>query len=150
LLTCGAYVESNPVRGASAETGIYVQYSESVERWSQLAWLEYREHTRLFKRFGPVEVRVLNPPYWSIGKIGRYWDQDVADLVAVFTRQPPDALALATLWSRVLRASPQSTLLASVRRQALHFFETHGAAIWGPTLPLERIKPLFTPPAPRA
>lgn len=132
------------VQAARDETAIHVQYSESVERWSQLAFLDYRKHTRPFKRFGALDVRVLDPLYWSIGKIGRYWDQDIKDLIAVFQRHHTDPVALATLWHEVLRRSPKSTQLASVRRQALHFFETHGPRIWGSALPLERIRTLFS------
>ena len=131
------------VQEVSAKTGIGVQYAESVERWSQVTFLDYRRHTRPVKRFGTIEVRILQPVYWSIGKIARYWEQDIKDLVSVFHREKPDPLKLAEIWALALRRSPRSTQLALVRRQALHFFRTFGKRIWGSRYRPERIERLF-------
>ena len=119
------------VREVSARTGIGAQFAESVERWSQLSFLDYRRHTRRFRRFGAMEVRILEPAYWSIGKIGRYWDQDIQDMRAVFRKQRPDPVQIARVWARALARSPRSNQLALVRRQAVHFFKTYGKEIWG-------------------
>lgn len=132
------------VRGVTANTGIGAQYAESVERWSPLTLLDYRRHTRRVKRFGAIDVRVLEPAYWSIGKMGRYWDQDVQDMLAVFRRHKPDPLALARLWHRAIRRSPKSTQLALARRQALHFFGTFGRKIWGSSFSMEPIQRVFS------
>lgn len=132
------------VRGVTANTGIGAQYAESVERWSQLTLLDYRRHTRRVKRFGAIDVQVLEPAYWSIGKMGRYWDQDVQDMLAVFRRHKPDPLALARLWHRAIRRSPKSTQLALARRQALHFFGTFGRKIWGSSFSMEPIQRVFS------
>ena len=132
------------MRATMAETKIGAQYAESVDRWSQITFLDYRRHTRSVKQFGAIEVRVLEPGYWSIGKIGRYWDQDIQDMIAVFTREQPDPVELARLWSRAIAESPRSTQLSLVKRQALHFFETFGRRIWGDAFSIERIHHVFT------
>jgi hypothetical protein len=135
------------VRKVTEETGIGAQCAESIERWSELTLLDYRRHSRRVGRFGAIEVRVLEPEYWSIGKIGRYWDQDIQDMIAVFKRQKPNPVRLAQIWARAISRSPKSTQLALVRRQALHFFRTSGTEIWGKTLPLEKVNTLFSLPS---
>lgn len=131
------------MRDVTAQTGIGAQYAESVERWSQLTLLDYRRHTKRTGRFGAIDVHVLEPAYWSIGKMGRYWDQDIQDMVAVFQRHKPDPLALARLWHRAIMRSPKSTQLQLAKRQALHFFETFGTKIWGSSFSMEPIRRLF-------
>ncbi len=135
------------VRKVSEKTGIGAQCAESIERWSELTLLNYRRHSRKVGRFGAIEVRVLEPEYWSIGKIGRYWDQDIQDMIAVFKRQKPDPVRLAQVWAKAIARSPKSTQLALVRRQAIHFFRTSGKEIWGDALPLGKINALFSLPS---
>ena len=131
------------VRQVSARTGIGAQFAESVERWSQLSFLDYRRHARRFRKFGALEVRILEPAYWSIGKIGRYWDQDIQDMRAVFRKQRPAPAQVARVWIRALASSPKSSQLALVRRQAAHFFKTYGKEIWGEVFALEPVLGMF-------
>ena len=124
-------------------TGIGAQFGTSVERWSELSMLDYAKHKKLFHRFGNLTVYVLEPPYWSIGKVARYWDQDIQDMISVFSHEKTDPLALANVWQRVLKESQPSTLLFNLKKQMSHFFKTHGPGIWGKSLPLDKILPLF-------
>ncbi len=135
------------VRKASLKTGLGAQYAESVERWSSLTLLDYRRHARRVGSFGAIEVRVLEPEYWSIGKMGRYWDQDIQDMRTVFRRQRPDPMRLSRIWSKAIAQSPKSTQLALARRQALHFFQTFGKEIWGDSFPSASVQRLFVPKA---
>lgn len=141
-----SWEEFNKVaREASVHTGIGAQYAESVERWSQVTLLDYRRHTRLLGRFGTIEVRILDTEYWSIGKIARYWDQDIQDMLAVFQREKPDPLRVARVWAKAIAHSPRSTGLDLTKRQVLHFFRTFGKGIWGPSFDVKPIEKLFHP-----
>lgn len=131
------------VQRVTQKTGLGAQCAESIERWSQLTLMDYRKHTKPVGVFGAIRVRILEPEYWSIGKVGRYWDQDVQDMLVVFKRHKPDPMKLARLWAKAIAKSPKSTQLALVRRQALHFFQTFGKQIWGDPFPLESIQKLF-------
>ena len=131
------------VAGVSEKTGIGAQYAESIDRWSQIALGDYRRHTLPVSRFGSLKVRVLQPEHWSIGKIARYWDQDIQDMIAVFSRRRPDPAAVARVWAQAIARSPKSTQLALVRRQALHFFRTFGGQIWGPSFRSETVESQF-------
>jgi len=119
-------------------TGIQANYAEDIDRWGLITLLDYRRHTRPYRRFGPLEVRLLDPAYWSIGKMTRYLDPDVRDMVQVFKRQRVPAERLARLWGKALRRSPRSTAVSQFRRQVEHFFRSYGRAIWGREFDPER------------
>ena len=112
-------------------TGISANYAEDIDRWGLISLLDYRRRTTLYRKFSSLEVRLLDPAYWSIGKITRYLDPDVQDLVAVLTRRRVPVARLIRVWARALRASPPSTAQSHFRRQAEHFLRTYGRTIWG-------------------
>ena len=112
-------------------TGIPANVAEDIDRWGMITLLDYRRTSRLYKRFGALEVRLLDPLNWSIGKLTRFLDPDVRDVREVFRRQSVDADAAARLWGRALRASPPSTTQFQFRQNVERFFAREGAAIWG-------------------
>ena len=115
------------------QTGIQVNYAEDIDRWSSITLLDYRRHTEPYRRFGKLSVRLLDPVYWSIGKLGRYFDLDVDDVVTVLRRKHVPAASAISVWARALRASPRSTACTQFRNQAEHFLRTYGRTIWGRT-----------------
>lgn len=115
----------------SRQTGIQVNYAEDIDRWSSITLLDWRRHAVRYRRFGKLDVRVLDPVYWSIGKMGRYFDLDVHDLVAVLTRRRIPATRLIRVWAKALRASPHSPAVFQFRVQVEHFLRVHGRGIWG-------------------
>ena len=122
---------------------IRLQFSESIERWSMISFLDYTRHRVPYKRYGKINATFLKPSYWAIGKVSRYLDQDVQDMVLVFLKDKTDPVRLAKLWRRALDESPDSSQLFNVKKQMSHFFKTHGPGIWGKSLPLDKILPLF-------
>lgn len=119
------------IKKVSRITGIAVNFSEDIDRWSQITFLDYKKHTLLYKTFGKIEVSVLSPDYWSIGKIARYLEPDIDDLVKVLKNNRPSPLRLARLWGKALRKSPRSSASFVFKRQAEHFLRTYGSYIWG-------------------
>lgn len=119
------------VQQATRQTGIAAQFAEDISRWSMISFLDYRRHTRLYRRFGRLEVRILGPAYWAIGKLTRYLDLDVQDLIRVLRRARLAPEPLARLWGRALKASPRSDACWSFRRHVETFFHRHGPAVWG-------------------
>jgi hypothetical protein len=116
---------------ASAGTGVRVQYSTDIDRWSSVAIPPRRRRTRLLRRVGRLSIHLLEPACWAVYKLARYLDSDVEDLRAVLRRQRVPSAGLARLCGESLRASPRSTQLFLFRRQVEHFFREHGAAVWG-------------------
>ncbi len=74
---------SKAVEEASVRTGIAAQYAEDIDRWSAITFMDYKKHTFIYGRFGRTEVRLMEPSYWAIGKLSRYLDPDIGDLVRV-------------------------------------------------------------------
>ncbi len=85
----------------------------------------------------------MDPFYWSIGKITRFWDQDLQDLMEVFGNLKPDPLKVAALWQKALKKSPKSSTLFLVKRNALYFFETFGPKLWGRSFSLVKIRKIL-------
>lgn len=121
----------NAVKETSAITGIAVNFSQDIDRWSQITFLDYKRHLIKYKIFGAVEVFILSPGHWSIGKITRYLDSDVDDLAKVLKNNPVGVVELAALWGRALSRSPRSSACFTFRRHVEHFFKTYGRAVWG-------------------
>jgi hypothetical protein len=119
------------IAAASRVTGLTVQYSADIDRWSSITMPGYQRHTRLYRRFGRVRVHLLEPIYWAVPKLARYLDSDAEDIEAVLLAEGVKPEALARLCGRALRASPRSTAQFLFRQHVEHFFRAHGPAIWG-------------------
>lgn len=131
-----AEVETD-IAAASRVTGVTVQYSTDIDRWSAIAMPNYHRHTRLHRRFGRVWVHLLEPAYWAVPKLARYLDTDAADIQSVLRAQGVKPMPLARLCGRALRTSPRSSAQFSFRQHVEHFFRTHGTTVWGSSFDVE-------------
>ena len=125
------------------ETGIGFQFDESIERWSRISFLDYRNHIKFYKRYGTITVYLLEISYYTLTKVVRYLSQDITDLMTVLQKEKPDPLELANLWHRALQESPLSEKIYQTKRQMHDFFKSNGRKIWGNSCPLEKILPMF-------
>ena len=119
------------IRETGVRTGIAAQYGEDIDHWSSITLLDYQKHKYLFRRFGKIKVYLMEPSYWAIGKLGRYLDSDIRDLVHVLKKTDTSWQALAPLLGKALRESPKSTACFSFRKQVEDFLKTYGRQIWG-------------------
>lgn len=115
---------------AASAVGIAVQYAEDVDRWSSVAIPRERRRTRAWRRFGLLEVELLEPLCWAVYKLARYLDSDVEDLVAVLGNERIDPLELAEICGASLASSPRSSSLWLFRRQVERFFREEGPRVW--------------------
>lgn len=116
---------------AVRKTGIAASAAADIDRRGMITLLDYKKSSRLYRRFGALEVRLLDPPNWSIGKLTRYLEPDVKDVVEVFRRQGVTPIRTAGIWGRALRASPPSTAQFQFRRNVEDFLRQEGARTWG-------------------
>jgi hypothetical protein len=114
-----------------ALTGLGSNYDEDIDRWGMITLMDYREHAKLFKQYGKLKVKILEPAYWSIGKVTRYLQPDIADMEMVFRKQKVPAVLLAEVWGKALKASPRSASLLLFRKQVEDFWVHSGPKIWG-------------------
>ncbi len=119
------------------QTGIQVNFTEDIDRWNSIVLLDYRRHTMPYRRFGRLAVRLLAPAHWAIGKLTRYFDLDVDDLVRVLRRTHVPVVSTVRLWGKALRESPRSTAVIQFRNQVEHFLKTYGRQVWGPRFDAE-------------
>jgi hypothetical protein len=135
-------------------TGIATSAAADIDRWGMITLLDYKRTSRLYRRFGKLEVRLLDPANWAIGKLTRYLDPDVRDVIEVFRKNGVDATRAARLWGRALRASPPSTAQFQFRRNVEDFLRRRGRATWGPPFDAATVLRAFEraaliPPPPR-
>ena len=130
------------LQNMAAKRGIQVQFSEDLDRWGAVSLLDWKRHTRLHRKSGKLEIRILDPLYFSIGKITRGTQRDVDDLVAVLKAQKVGWEPLVKLWAKALKKSPRSTALPLVKRQMLGFLRAQGPTIWKPFDPDEAVAKL--------
>lgn len=119
------------VRKAISKTGIQANYAEDIDRWGMITLLNYRNNTKFLKKYGNLTLSVLNPAIWSIGKVTRFIDPDIKDMIQVFRKTKISPTRLAETWGKALRKSPRSVTLIRFRRQVESFFKSYGIKIWG-------------------
>ncbi|PIQ88925.1 MAG: hypothetical protein COV72_05775 [Candidatus Omnitrophica bacterium CG11_big_fil_rev_8_21_14_0_20_42_13] len=127
------------IKKTTQTTGISAQFSEDAERWSEISLSDYSEHLKTYKAFKNIAVYFLEPEYWSIGKISRYWDQDIQDMIAVFKHENIGPINLLAVWTTAISQSPLSSQLFSAKKHIFHFFKTFGRKIWDKDYPEEKI-----------
>jgi hypothetical protein len=119
------------IQKAVRETGIQANYTEDIDRWGMITLLDYRKNATLYKKYGKLALYVLDPAYWSIGKMTRFLNPDIQDMIQVFRKKKVSPSKLARVWGKALKESPRSTDLARFRRHVEGFFESYGRKIWG-------------------
>lgn len=122
-------------------TQITPQYAEDIDRWSSIA-LPAKE-SRLVRKIGKVEVRILLPVFWAIGKLTRYLESDSSDLVTVLRKTKASPRLCAQVWGHALAISPPSPVQSRFKHQVENFIEQYGKTIWGKSLDPEKMKILF-------
>ena len=119
------------IRLVSERIGLPAQYSQSIQGWSQISLLDYREASWLYKKFGKVEVRVLSPECWTIGKIGRYLELDRMDISVVLKKKSISWEKILEVWVKALKQSPLSNRSREFRDHVISFLKEEGKAVWG-------------------
>ena len=119
------------VERSSRLTGIPANFAEDIDRWGLISLLEYKRHTKTYRRFGRLRLELMDPAYWSIGKMTRYLESDIRDLEEIFKRRKIPWARLTRLWGTALKKSPRSAALFQFRRQIEDFLRKKGQSIWG-------------------
>ena len=126
------------VNRASTKTGLAANYSQDISHWSMIDFLDYRKKARLYKTIGRVTVKVLSPEHWTIGKMGRFLEIDIRDLLKVIRKQKLKPNRLTALWARAFRRSPLSLEKGHFRDHVFYFLKKYGKKLWGRGFNLEQ------------
>lgn len=131
------------VERTTRRTGVAVSVAEDIDRWGMITLLDYKRTSRRYRKFGLLELRLLHPANWSIGKLTRGSDPDLRDVAEVFRRQHVPVARASGTWGRALRASPASTAQFQFRRNVERFLRERGRRIWGSTFDAEKATAAF-------
>jgi hypothetical protein len=119
------------IRRVSSRLGIAANYSDDISRWSMIDFLNYRRTSIPYKKIGRIDIRLLAPGYWTIGKMARFLEIDAKDIIKVIKKNRLPAGSLVSLWARALRASPLSLAKGQFRRNVENFLNMYGKRLWG-------------------
>ena len=119
------------VKKISSRTGIEVNYSEDIGHWSMIDFLEYRDKAIPYKKMGKLDIKLMAPEYWTIGKIARFLEMDTSDIIHVIRKKKIDADRLIQLWARAFKASPLSLTKKQFLDHVNSFIKTYGKRAWG-------------------
>lgn len=127
----------------SRKAGVAVNFSENVGHWSMVDYLDYRKTAVAYKVFGKLNVKLIAPRYWTIGKIARYYALDARDVAAIIRKQKLDPKPLVLLWKRALDSSDLSLELGQFKKHAAHFLKTYGRRLWGKRFDYQKMTALL-------
>jgi hypothetical protein len=113
------------------KTGLDVNYSEDISHWSMISFLDYRQGALPYKKFGLLEVKIIAPSYWTIGKMSRFYELDIRDMIKVIRNKKIRPESLIELWAKALHSSPLSLSTKQFHDHVLYFLKTHGKEVWG-------------------
>ena len=130
------------IRGANNETieriqqfcneeNIPINFSEDAGKWGMISISDNRKTALPYDKFGKITVKILDPFDMSIGKIERFTDIDIQDvifLIKKFSMKPEELL---TAWAKALNRSTKSEKTFLFRKQVESFIITYSKKTWG-------------------
>lgn len=128
---------------ASQKTGLAANYSEDISHWSMIDYLDYRKTARPYRTVGRLKIKQMDPYYWTIGKLARFYELDILDLKKIIQSEKMDSQKLARLWGKALRRSPLSLASSRFRDHVRHFLLREGKSVWGGKFDVEKTITLF-------
>ena len=131
------------IRCVSDKTGVQVNYSEDISHWSMINFLDYRKKALPYKKIGRLEIKIMSPEYWTIGKMTRYLEIDIQDMVKIIRKREIRPEVLIKLWIKALISSPLSLSLSQFRDHVNDFLKRYGKKIWGKNFEAQRAITLF-------
>lgn len=119
------------IQKAQEQLKIAVDYSENINGWSMVNYLDYRKTAIPYKNIGKLDVKLIAPEYWTIGKMARFLELDVQDMIKIIRSKKlnPDRLKL--IWLKAIEASDLSLELGHFKDHVIFFIKRHGRKLWG-------------------
>ena len=131
------------VLNVSHKLGVAVNFSDNVAHWSMIDYLDYRRTATPYKKIGHLNVKLIAPEYWTIGKMTRFLELDIRDIIKIIKIKKIPHLKLVQLWARALKASDLSLELGQFRQHVEFFLKKYGHRVWGQRFDAEKAVNLF-------
>lgn len=123
---------------AARENGVAVNYSENIGGGSRIHYLDYRKMAETYKKIGKLKVKIAAPAYWTIGKMARFLELDIQDMVQIIKKKKIAPEILIRIWARALNSSDLSLELGQFRDHVLYFLRNYGQRVWGRKFDIQR------------
>ena len=131
------------IQKAAEKAGIAVNYSEDIGHWSMIDLLDYRKSALSYRKIGRLHLKVMEPSHWTIGKMGRFLEVDIRDMIRMVRRKKLKPEELIDLWARALGSSPLSLNLGIFSRNVTYFIRHYGKRLWGKAFDADKMTALF-------
>jgi len=131
------------IHEASEEAGVAVNYSENVGGCSMISYLNYRKTAVLYQKVGKLNLKLIAPEYWTIGKMTRFLELDIQDMIKIIRGKKIPPSRLIKIWIAAVKASDLSLELGQFRDHVVYFLKKHGRRIWGKNTDVEKWTGLF-------
>ena len=131
------------VANASKLTGLSAQYSENIGGWSMISYLDYQKRARPYRQFGKLNVKIMAPEYWTIGKMARFFEMDIRDMIQIIRKKKIKPKPLIRLWAKALNSSSLSIELGQFRDHVIYFIRKYGKKIWGGSTDVDQLIVFF-------
>lgn len=125
------------------ETGVAVNFSENIGGWSMVSYLDYRKTALAYKKFGKLDVKLIEPAYWTIGKMTRFLELDVQDMVKIIRKKKIKPERVIKVWARAFQSSDLSLELGQFKEHVLFFLAQYAKKIWGKKINAADLKENF-------
>ncbi|MFT5207881.1 MAG: hypothetical protein ACI9CF_001641 [Candidatus Omnitrophota bacterium] len=109
---------------------VAADYSGDISHWGQINYLDYRDTALPYKVIGLLQVRIMAPEYWTIGKMTRYIAQDIEDIKIIIKSKHIQPEPLINLWAKALNSSELSLTCSSFKRHVSDFITTNATTLW--------------------
>jgi hypothetical protein len=119
------------IKKVSYKIGVAVNFSENISRWSMISFLDYRATAVFYKRFGQLKVKLIAPEYWTIGKMARFLELDIQDMIKIIHKKKLKSGRLLSVWKAALEDSDLCLELGQFRDHVSFFMKKYGKKLWG-------------------
>ncbi len=116
---------------AAKIAGVAVNFSENIGGWSRINYLDYRKTAVPYKIIGNLEIKLIAAEYWTIGKMARFLELDIQDMIKIIKKKKLKPETLIRIWAKAVRASDLSLELGQFRDHVIYFFKHYGTKLWG-------------------
>ncbi len=109
---------------------VAVDYSGDISHWSQISYLDYRTTAQSYKKIGLLDINIIAPEYWTIGKMTRFVAQDIEDIKVIITSKNIQPIPLINLWAQALTSSELSLTCSAFKRNVNNFINAFSKELW--------------------
>lgn len=114
-----------------SERTIAANFSEDASRWGMISISSDRSRCISYKRFGNINVYIMNPLDIIVGKMERFTTIDEEDILFLIKRYKIDSKDLINGLADGIRRSIRSEKLFTFKKVAENFLKAHSKESWG-------------------